>query len=141
MDLGTHPTNRADLFWLVLSPVITPRTGFQVSKRGNLGFFLWYKVQGRIDVFQLVFTQHENRMALEVKMRVARSLLPPPDHPQSRRMRCTGLMGVLFTLVSLLQLAVALRIAAFNIRTFGETKMSNATISRYIVKVSAGAHA
>lgn len=47
-------------------------------------------------------------------------------------------MGVLFTLVSLLELAVTLRIAAFNIRTFGETKMSNATISSYIVKVSSG---
>ncbi|CAH6786737.1 deoxyribonuclease-1 [Phodopus roborovskii] len=50
-------------------------------------------------------------------------------------MRCTGVMGVVLTLVSLLQLAVALRIAAFNIRTFGETKMSNATISSYIVKI------
>uniref|UniRef100_A0A8C8T942 Deoxyribonuclease n=1 Tax=Peromyscus maniculatus bairdii TaxID=230844 RepID=A0A8C8T942_PERMB len=50
-------------------------------------------------------------------------------------MRCTAPMGVLFTLVSLLELAVTLRIAAFNIRTFGETKMSNATISSYIVKI------
>ncbi|OBS70715.1 hypothetical protein A6R68_00758 [Neotoma lepida] len=50
-------------------------------------------------------------------------------------MQRTGLMGVLFTLVSLLELAVTLRIAAFNIRTFGETKMSNATISSYIVKI------
>lgn len=50
-------------------------------------------------------------------------------------MRCTGLMGVLFTLLSLLQLAVTLNIAAFNIRSFGDTKMSNATISSYIVKI------
>lgn len=50
-------------------------------------------------------------------------------------MKCTGLMGILLTLANLLQLAVTLRIAAFNIRTFGETKMSNATISSYIVKI------
>ena len=47
-------------------------------------------------------------------------------------------MGVLFTLLSLLQLAVTLNIAAFNIRSFGNTKMSNATISGYIVEVSSG---
>lgn len=47
-------------------------------------------------------------------------------------------MGTLLTLASLLQLAGTLRIAAFNIRTFGETKMSNATLSSYIVKVSLG---
>jgi hypothetical protein len=45
-------------------------------------------------------------------------------------------MGTLLTLVNLLQLAGTLRIAAFNIRTFGETKMSNATLSVYFVKVS-----
>ncbi|GAB1299949.1 Deoxyribonuclease-1 [Apodemus speciosus] len=50
-------------------------------------------------------------------------------------MRRTGLMGTLLTLASLLQLAGTLRIAAFNIRTFGETKMSNATLSSYIVKI------
>ncbi|XP_051023531.1 deoxyribonuclease-1 [Acomys russatus] len=50
-------------------------------------------------------------------------------------MRCSGLMGILFTLASLLQLAVTLRIAAFNIRTFGETKMSNATLVSYIVEI------
>lgn len=58
-----------------------------------------------------------------------------PDHPISR-MRYTGLVGTLLTLANLLQLAGTLRIAAFNIRTFGETKMSNATLSSYIVKVS-----
>ncbi|XP_041532542.1 deoxyribonuclease-1 [Microtus oregoni] len=50
-------------------------------------------------------------------------------------MRGAGLMGVLFTLLSLLQLAVTLNIAAFNIRSFGNTKMSNATISGYIVEI------
>ncbi|XP_008844383.1 deoxyribonuclease-1 isoform X1 [Nannospalax galili] len=50
-------------------------------------------------------------------------------------MRGTKLMGMLFTLASLLQLAVTLKIAAFNIRTFGETKMSNATLSSYIVQI------
>lgn len=44
-------------------------------------------------------------------------------------------MGILLTLVNLLQLAATLRIAAFNIRTFGDTKMSNATLSSYIVKI------
>lgn len=47
-------------------------------------------------------------------------------------------MAILFTMASLLQLAVTLRIAAFNIRTFGETKMSNGTLVSYIVKVSLG---
>lgn len=50
-------------------------------------------------------------------------------------MRCTGLMAILFTMASLLQLAVTLKIAAFNIRTFGETKMSNGTLVSYIVKI------
>lgn len=45
-------------------------------------------------------------------------------------------MGVLFTLAGLQQVAVSLKIAAFNIQTFGETKMSNATLSNYIVQVS-----
>ncbi|MBV94302.1 Deoxyribonuclease-1, partial [Eschrichtius robustus] len=44
-------------------------------------------------------------------------------------------MGVLFALAGLLQQAPSLRIAAFNIRTFGETKMSNATLSNYIVQI------
>lgn len=44
-------------------------------------------------------------------------------------------MGTLLTLANLLQLAGTLRIAAFNIRTFGETKMSNATLSVYFVKI------
>uniref|UniRef100_A0A8C3VST6 Deoxyribonuclease n=1 Tax=Catagonus wagneri TaxID=51154 RepID=A0A8C3VST6_9CETA len=45
------------------------------------------------------------------------------------------LMGALLSLAGLLQLALSLRIAAFNIRTFGETKMSNATLSTYIVQI------
>ena len=47
-------------------------------------------------------------------------------------------MGALLALAGLLQLALSLRIAAFNIRTFGETKMSNATLSNYIVWVNPG---
>ncbi|XP_036683096.1 deoxyribonuclease-1 isoform X2 [Balaenoptera musculus] len=50
-------------------------------------------------------------------------------------MRGARLMGVLFALAALLQQALSLRIAAFNIRTFGETKMSNATLSNYIVQI------
>lgn len=44
-------------------------------------------------------------------------------------------MGALLALAGLLHVALSLRIAAFNIRTFGETKMSNATLSNYIVKI------
>lgn len=44
-------------------------------------------------------------------------------------------MGVLLALAGLLQVALSLKITAFNIRTFGETKMSNATLSNYIVKI------
>lgn len=47
-------------------------------------------------------------------------------------------MGALLALAGLLQVALSLKIAAFNIRTFGETKMSNATLSHYIVQVSPG---
>lgn len=47
-------------------------------------------------------------------------------------------MGVLLTLTGVLHAVLALRIAAFNIRTFGETKMSNATLSNYIVQVGPG---
>ncbi|KAM6165434.1 deoxyribonuclease-1 [Erethizon dorsatum] len=47
----------------------------------------------------------------------------------------TRLMAVLFALAGLLQMAVPLKIAAFNIQTFGETKMSNATLSSYIVQI------
>ncbi|XP_042554118.1 deoxyribonuclease-1 [Dipodomys spectabilis] len=50
-------------------------------------------------------------------------------------MRGTVLLGTLVALASLQQVAVSLRIAAFNIQTFGETKMSNATLSRYIVEI------
>ncbi|XP_057385944.1 deoxyribonuclease-1 isoform X2 [Balaenoptera acutorostrata] len=50
-------------------------------------------------------------------------------------MRGARLMGVLFALAGLLQQALSLRIAAFNIRTFGETKMSNATLCNYIVQI------
>ncbi|KAI5932479.1 Deoxyribonuclease-1 [Manis javanica] len=53
----------------------------------------------------------------------------------SFRMRGTRLAGALLSLASLLQVALALRIAAFNIRTFGEAKMSNATLSNYIVQI------
>ncbi|XP_006874934.1 PREDICTED: deoxyribonuclease-1 [Chrysochloris asiatica] len=42
---------------------------------------------------------------------------------------------LLLTLASALQAALSLRIAAFNIQTFGETKMSNATLSSYIVQI------
>ncbi|XP_045398396.1 deoxyribonuclease-1 isoform X1 [Lemur catta] len=50
-------------------------------------------------------------------------------------MRGTRLLGELLALASLLQVAPTLRIAAFNIQTFGETKMSNATLSNYIVQI------
>ncbi|XP_076998091.1 deoxyribonuclease-1 [Tamandua tetradactyla] len=50
-------------------------------------------------------------------------------------MRVTRLTGVLLALAGLLQVALCLRIAAFNIQTFGETKMSNATLSKYIVQI------
>ncbi|XP_034878003.1 deoxyribonuclease-1 isoform X3 [Mirounga angustirostris] len=51
------------------------------------------------------------------------------------RMRGARLMGALLTLAGLLRVALFLKIAAFNIRTFGETKMSNATLSHYIVQI------
>lgn len=44
-------------------------------------------------------------------------------------------MGLLLALAGLLQLGLSLKIAAFNIRTFGETKMSNATLASYIVRI------
>lgn len=47
-------------------------------------------------------------------------------------------MGALLALAGLLHVALTLKIAAFNIRTFGETKMSNATLSNYIVQVGPG---
>ncbi|XP_019843176.2 deoxyribonuclease-1 isoform X1 [Bos indicus] len=50
-------------------------------------------------------------------------------------MRGTRLMGLLLALAGLLQLGLSLKIAAFNIRTFGETKMSNATLASYIVRI------
>ncbi|XP_040491355.1 deoxyribonuclease-1 isoform X4 [Ursus maritimus] len=50
-------------------------------------------------------------------------------------MRCARLMGALLALAGLLHVALSLKIAAFNIRTFGETKMSNATLSHYIVQI------
>lgn len=53
-------------------------------------------------------------------------------------MKGARLMGVLLTLVGVLHVALPLRIAAFNIQTFGETKMSNATLSNYIVQVGPG---
>ncbi|XP_040315122.1 deoxyribonuclease-1 isoform X1 [Herpailurus yagouaroundi] len=51
------------------------------------------------------------------------------------RMRGARLMGALLTLAGLLHVTLTLKIAAFNIRTFGETKMSNATLSNYIVQI------
>ncbi|XP_004373260.1 deoxyribonuclease-1 [Trichechus manatus latirostris] len=50
-------------------------------------------------------------------------------------MRAPRLMGTLLTVASVLRAALSLRIAAFNIQSFGETKMSNATISQYIVQI------
>lgn len=44
-------------------------------------------------------------------------------------------MGLLLAMPVVLHVALSLRIAAFNIQTFGETKMSNATLSTYIVQV------
>lgn len=48
------------------------------------------------------------------------------------------LLGAVLALLALLQGAVSLKIAAFNIQTFGETKMSNATLVSYIVQVRPG---
>lgn len=48
----------------------------------------------------------------------------------------TRLLAVLFALAGLLQVAALLKIAAFNIQSFGVTKMSNTTLSSYIVQVS-----
>lgn len=56
----------------------------------------------------------------------------------SSRMKGARLMGVLLTLTGVLHVVLSLRIAAFNIRTFGETKMSNDTLSNYIVQVGPG---
>ncbi|KAM4814059.1 deoxyribonuclease-1 isoform X6 [Urocitellus parryii] len=53
----------------------------------------------------------------------------------SPRMRGTRPMIVLLALASLQHVVTSLRIAAFNIRSFGETKMSNATLSSYIVQI------
>ncbi|KAM9209824.1 deoxyribonuclease-1 isoform 3-T3 [Dugong dugon] len=50
-------------------------------------------------------------------------------------MRAPRLKGTLLAVASVLQVALSLRIAAFNIQSFGETKMSNATISQYIVQI------
>ncbi|XP_070269231.1 deoxyribonuclease-1 [Myotis yumanensis] len=50
-------------------------------------------------------------------------------------MKGAKLMGVLLTLTGVLHVVLPLTIAAFNIRTFGETKMSNATLSNYIVQI------
>ncbi|XP_024088953.1 deoxyribonuclease-1 isoform X1 [Pongo abelii] len=50
-------------------------------------------------------------------------------------MRDMRLLGALLALAALLQGAVSLKIAAFNIQTFGETKMSNATLVSYIVQI------
>ncbi|KAG8506448.1 hypothetical protein J0S82_010365 [Galemys pyrenaicus] len=58
--------------------------------------------------------------------------------PSHFRMRGAKLTGALLALAGLLHVALSLKIAAFNIRTFGDTKMSNATLSNYIVQVSPG---
>ncbi|XP_075384147.1 deoxyribonuclease-1 [Tenrec ecaudatus] len=53
-------------------------------------------------------------------------------------MSAPWLLGALWALAGVLQCAETtphLRIAAFNIQTFGETKMSNDTLSHYIVQV------
>lgn len=50
-------------------------------------------------------------------------------------MKGARLLGVLLTLAGVLQVVLSLRIAAFNIRTFGETKMSNDTLCSYIVQI------
>ncbi|XP_024409067.1 deoxyribonuclease-1 [Desmodus rotundus] len=50
-------------------------------------------------------------------------------------MKGARLTGVLLTLAGVLHTALSLRIAAFNIRSFGETKMSNATLSNYIAQI------
>ncbi|XP_078200652.1 deoxyribonuclease-1 isoform X2 [Callithrix jacchus] len=50
-------------------------------------------------------------------------------------MRAMRLLGALLALATLLQVALSLKIAAFNIQTFGETKMSNATLVSYIVQI------
>ncbi|XP_003478188.1 deoxyribonuclease-1 [Cavia porcellus] len=47
----------------------------------------------------------------------------------------TRLLAVLFALAGLLQVAALLKIAAFNIQSFGVTKMSNTTLSSYIVQI------
>lgn len=53
-------------------------------------------------------------------------------------MKGTRLMGALLALAAVLHVALSLRIAAFNIQTFGETKVSNATLCNYIVQVDPG---
>uniref|UniRef100_A0A8D2JN77 Deoxyribonuclease-1 n=1 Tax=Sciurus vulgaris TaxID=55149 RepID=A0A8D2JN77_SCIVU len=50
-------------------------------------------------------------------------------------MRGSRPLIVLLALASLLHMVMALRIAAFNIRSFGDTKMSNDTLSSYIVRI------
>lgn len=49
-------------------------------------------------------------------------------------MSCVTLTGALLALASL-QAALSLKLAAFNIRSFGETKISNATLSKNIVQI------
>ncbi|XP_044513941.1 deoxyribonuclease-1 isoform X1 [Gracilinanus agilis] len=51
------------------------------------------------------------------------------------RTRAMKPIASLLCLACLLHVALCLRIAAFNIRTFGENKMSNDTISDYIVRI------
>ncbi|XP_006897494.1 PREDICTED: deoxyribonuclease-1 [Elephantulus edwardii] len=50
-------------------------------------------------------------------------------------MKALRLTGALLVLASVLQVALSLRIVSFNIQTFGEAKMSNTTLSHYIVQI------
>lgn len=48
------------------------------------------------------------------------------------------LVAILPGLALMLQTAVALKICAFNIRSFGDSKLSDQSVSKIIVKVRAG---
>lgn len=63
---------------------------------------------------------------------VAPSVLPSLLQDEAMKTLLLALLG----LASLLQLTLSLRIGAFNIRAFGDKKLSNQTISSSIVRVS-----
>lgn len=63
---------------------------------------------------------------------VAPSVLPSLLQDEAMKTLLLALLGV----ASLLQLTLSLRIGAFNIRAFGDKKLSNQTISSSIVRVS-----